>query len=68
MMSTTRLIATTNKATTITVRDGQGEVTAGGQEFPVYARQYIAAGCPNILSSRLLDRALVGIALKGESP
>ena len=32
-----------SQATTITVRDGQGEVIGGGQSFPLYARQQVVA-------------------------
>ena len=31
-----------SQTTLITVRDGQGDVTGGGQAFPVYARQQVA--------------------------
>jgi hypothetical protein len=31
-----------SQATIITVRDGEGDVTGGGQAFPVYARQQVA--------------------------
>jgi hypothetical protein len=30
-----------SQTTTITVRDGEGEVTGGGQTFPIYARQRV---------------------------
>ena len=30
------------QTTSITVRDGEGEVTGGGQSFPIYARQRVA--------------------------
>ena len=31
-----------SQTTIITVRDGEGEVTGGGDAFPVYARQQVA--------------------------
>jgi Family of unknown function (DUF6600) len=42
-----------SQTTTITVRDGEGEVTGGGDTFPVYARQQVAVSGYDRLDYRL---------------